>query len=37
MKIIAALVIGFYAVLAIGILIHLISQRRRERNPHKDQ
>jgi hypothetical protein len=37
MKIIAGFVIGFYAMLAIGILIHLISRLRRERNPHKDQ
>jgi hypothetical protein len=33
----AALVIGFYVMLAIGIFIHLIFQRRPKRKPHKDQ
>jgi len=33
MKVIAALIIGVYVVLAIVIIIHLISQRRRERKP----
>jgi hypothetical protein len=37
MKMIAALVIGFYVMLAIGIIIRLISRLRRERKPHKDQ
>ena len=37
MKIIAALMIGAYVVLAIVITIHLISQRRHERKPHRNQ
>lgn len=35
MKIIAALVIGFYVILAIGIFVHLVLQRRQEKRNHR--